>query len=68
MVVSGRLRAAAVLPRERTGVTVEQVAGCAVEPVRTQWATHKSVAPTEIRTPDRPARISTILTTTSRLS
>jgi hypothetical protein len=51
--VSGQRRAPASLPPGKEPVTIVEEAGWAPEPV---WTNAEYLAPTGIRTPDRPAR------------
>jgi hypothetical protein len=53
MRVGGQLHAPALLPRERDPVPILQEAGWAPGPV---WMAAENLAPTGIRSPDRPAR------------
>ena len=52
MGVDGQRHAPAALPRVRDPVPIIQEAGCAPEPV---WMGVENIAPTGIRSPDRPA-------------
>jgi hypothetical protein len=53
MGVGGQLHAPGALPRERDPVSIVQEAGWAPGPV---WTDAENLAPTGIRSPDRPAR------------
>jgi hypothetical protein len=53
MELIGQHPAQAAVPRERTPVPIEQLAGWAPEPVWTIWRREKCIASAEIRTPDR---------------
>jgi hypothetical protein len=60
MEVTGEFHTLAAFPRERTTVPIKQDAGWAPEPVWTVLEKRNSLALTGIKTPDRPARGSSL--------
>jgi hypothetical protein len=55
MEVSGQIYTPAAVPREIIVAPIDCEAGWVPEPVWMFWRREKSLAPAEIRTPDRPA-------------